>query len=142
MPNVSELGEFQSDPATVRGIDWYLIVERRGDLLGVYLRVPSEIIPGTPGTIKTSNTYDVEATFELLPFGRNVEPMKRSLDNSGYSAYFKWGMAKKGCRDFIRWDDFMDESKRFIVHDSAKFIVEFTVAEPISILDRPNPTLA
>lgn len=139
--NVSKLDVFESKAVNVRGIDWQFIVEKRDDVLDVYLRARSEIIPGTIGTIKQANTYDVEATFQLLSFDPKGDWVKRSLDLTGYSAYFKWGAAKKGCRDFIKWNDFMDKTKQFVEDDSAIFVVRFTVAEPISILDRPNPTL-
>lgn len=80
VPNVSKLGEFKSHNVTVRGIDWYVRVEKSGDVLGVFLDADSEIIRGQePGTIKVINTYDVEATFTLIAV-KSTENLEKILD--------------------------------------------------------------
>lgn len=143
MPNVylllNESYEFESPIATVRNIYWWLVVRKNGNDLDVMLRAPSEIISDEPGRINREDTYDVTGTFELLPFDPSAEPLKEGFDPESYSPYFKWGAAEKGARGFITWDLFISE---FVRGSKAKFAAEFTVAEPISILDRPNPTLA
>lgn len=140
VPNVSKLGKFDGPEATVRGVNWRLIVSRRGNVLDVFLRARPEIVPGELNTIKQNDTYDVEGTFELLPIDPSEKPFKKGFDTEEYP-YFQWTATRKGCRGFITVNEFIVKSKRFVRDDKATFAIQFTVGEPISILDRFNPAL-
>lgn len=141
VPNVNRLGRFNSPEVTVRDINWRLIIARRGNVLDVFLRAHSEIMPDEMGTIKHNDTYDVEGTFELLPVNPSEEPLKKGFDPEDIP-YFKWGATRKGCRGFITMNEFIVKSRKFVRDNKATFAVEFTVGEPTSISDRSKPILS
>lgn len=138
--NISELNRFQSDVINVRGINWKLIVQRIDDVVGAYLFAVHEIIRGEPNVMRRSDTYDVEADFELLTVDPSASPLKKSFNPQEYwPSYFFWGYgAEKGLKDFVPWDALMDPSNKFVQDNTATFIVKFSVGERIHVLDRPK----
>lgn len=144
MENISDLDRFESEVVNVRGVDWKLIVERNGDFVGVYLYANHEIISGEPNVLRQIDTYDVEATFELLSADTSVTPLKKSFNPQDYRpSYFYWGYgATKGVENFIKFNELMDPNNKFVQNNKATFIVEFSVGASIGFFERPDRNIA
>lgn len=138
VPNVSQLGRFEGNKVSVGGVNWRLIIQRRGDVLDVLLKGDEEIIPGEPRTIGQNDAYNVDISFELLSYLPTQNSFKQSFDPIEYpTPYFYWGIGSiKGCYRFLTWEQFTDTNKGYVISDKAIFVVEFTVGERMFMPNR------
>lgn len=146
LSNVSQLNEMESPEGivqrkiespelTVRGINWKVIVEKCHNYLAIFLDAPSAFPIDLLGGIGKRWTYDVEAKIKMLTFESSAQQFQQTFSDG----YFEWGASKKGLVHFMNWNDFTNESRKFVVDDKANLVIEFKVGPAIALNDRHNP---
>lgn len=108
-------------PQTVlQGIRWKFECRKEGEFLAVFMN-------GDLNDMDINWSYKTHATFTLLTFDKNVEPcVRRFVHEFGRASYSSWGY-----KDFLKWADFVDETKQYISpHGKANILVEFKVEPP------------
>lgn len=130
LDDVSNLVKSETSEFVVRGIRWKVVVERiggaqegLGGTLAIYLEAAEE-------DFGNSLSYDVEMQFTLLTFDKNAP-----VSSEAYSQVFHWGATKGGANNFMRWEIFLDPSRKFILDNRANLLVEFKVSEPKTLWD-------
>lgn len=114
---LSNPGSF-SPETIVRGIRWTINARKNGDKCSLYLYADER-------DMDMNWFYEVDATFRLLPFDEDDQPIERS-----FTRKFCHGMSSRGFSEFVTWAKFVD--KRYTQGHRAIIEVELKMkdAEP------------
>lgn len=119
LKNVNSLGFEYSNELIVRGIRWKVLTMKINNHLGVFL-----FANGDDMGIDVS--WKVSATFHLISQSSENVVTWSFCDQS-----FDWTNLNYGFFEFIKWDEFINPSKKYIDNGKAVIEVELSVSEPI-----------
>lgn len=124
--DISQLEFCYSPDIVLRGVTWKVLIRKRDDHLGVFLRP-------TKSDMSQNWFYKVECTFQLLSLDVNDDGVKRYIRTNFHCELADWGFD-----EFLQWSDFT--SARFTHDDKANFLIDVKVHEPKPLwqLDKPE----
>lgn len=118
LENVNQFGRTESSEVMVRGIKWRIVVETRATGVHVYL-VANEQYLGRGAS------YPVNAIAKLFTYDRSAQPYVASFNH-----VYQLGSNTGGLNHLISWNEFIDESRKFVLDGKANLLIEFKAEEP------------
>lgn len=107
-----------SSEFVIQGIRWRLCAQKKDEHLGVYLYF-------NQNDMNANWHYKVAAKFILLTSNHDSESWSKNYVHKFEKCYSNWGFPK-----FLKWSEFVDETKGYIYGKKAEFNVEIKVEDP------------
>lgn len=106
-----------SSEMVLRGIKWNIYTEKKNESLSVYVQADEKSLD--------QRTLRVDATFALLSFKTNVDPIKYTFSHT-----FRIGSSKLGIDHFVSLTELFNPNKELVLNGKANLFVEIHVDEP------------
>lgn len=118
---ISELVGFNSPVVLMRGLPWIIVVCKCKPAKTTWLCLYLKCIYASD----TDWSCEAKALFRLISEKRNKKQYKWMLDD----VTFNKNAIQHGNREFIKWDDLVDDSNQYINNDSIELEVELEVQQ-------------
>lgn len=117
--DVSKLGQKYSNEFVFRNIRWKVLSLQKNNFFASY-------VYANPDDMGLNQSWNVTANFQV------ISPVKdQTVKRKFVNVIFNWRNSNWGFQDLVKWSDFMDEKKQFVISNSALLEVELIVVGPI-----------
>lgn len=120
--NVNQLGYEYSNELIVRGIRWKVLVMKLNDHLGISMFANGD-------DMGVDVYWNVSATFHLIS-----STINGTISKTFSNVSFDWTHLNHGFPQFVKWNEFINTSKKLIENNHAMFKIELSVSEPIKVV--------
>lgn len=117
--NVSKLKRMYSPEIVLQGVRWKVCCLNENENLGVY-------VCAEKSDMDEYWFYRFDLTFKLLSYNIDGHEITKNLKNHLHQQKITWGLP-----EFLKWSEFIDPTKGYVVSDTALLTVNLTVEDPV-----------